>query len=146
MPNGFWYASGCYSTEQAAPASAFSKGDLLMLTSDSSLSRLDPVSADKAVGVALCDSTQSIAGKVPYLVPGADALFWASLATNASAATAGTYCDVHFSTANNRYYVVPTSASTARAIIVRGTDEVDQSVQSKVLCKLIYHDGDLVYS
>ena len=146
MPNGFWYAGGDYSTEQSIPASAFSKGDLLTFTSASSLSRINelmPSGADIA-GVALCDSTQSISNKVPYLVPQPDTLFWASLDTAfGSDLTPGFECDVAFGVGNGRYYVEPSSTASVRVALVRGNADISQSVQSKVLCKLIYHAGNL---
>lgn len=150
MPNGFWYAGGdTHVVESAIPASAFSKGDLLMFDSNSSLSRVPSVATgtfgNDIAGVALSDSIDSIANQVPYLVPGPDTLFWASLDTASSnALRPGTECDVFFAVANNRYYVDPDSSASALAVIVRGSagaGSVSQSVQSKVLCKLIYHSG-----
>lgn len=148
MPNSFWYAGGDYSTEHAIPASAFSKGDILMLNSSSSISRVPSVASgihgDDIVGVALADSVQSISNKVPYLVPQPDTLFWASLSTNESSVTPGTECDLFFdATDQNRYYVEPGSANSVKVVIVRGTADVDQSVQSKALVKFIYHDGQI---
>ena len=144
--DGFRYASGGYSTEQSIPASALSKGDLLTYTSTSSLSRINelmPSGADIA-GIALCDSTQSIDNKVPYLVPEADTLFWASVASNfGSNLTPGFECDVAFAVANGRYYVAPGSTSSVRVALVRGNADIDQSIKSQVLCKLIYHAGNL---
>lgn len=150
MPNGFWYASGGYSVEQGKPASAFSKGDLLMLNSSSSWSRVPSVASgidNDIAGVALCDSTQSIEDRVPVLIPEDDTLFWASLSTALSSATVGSSADLFFdATDNNRYYVDPGSSNTARAVIVRGTVEVDQSVQSVALVRLIYNAGNLTFS
>lgn len=150
MPNGLWYASGGYSTEQGKPASAFSKGDLLMLDSSSSWSRVPSVAtgtSDDIAGIALCDSTQSIDDKVPVLIPEDDTLFWASLATDLSSATVGASAEFFFdATDNNRYYVDTTSANTSRAVIVRGTVDIDQSVQSKALVRLIYNAGNLTFS
>lgn len=149
MPNGFWYASGGYSTDKAIPASAFSKGDLLQYDSNSSLSRLNekfPAAADIA-GIALADSTQSIDDHVTYLIPESDTHFWASLISNhASDVTPGQESDVKFDTADGRYHLDPGSTNSVRAVVVRGTDVVDQSVRSKVLTKLIYHAGNLELS
>ena len=150
MPNGFWYAGGDYNTEQAIPGSAYSKGDLIMLTSASSFSRVPSVTtgtSDDIFGVATSSSVQSIDNLATVVVPNADTLFWASLTTVATShATPGVTCDIFFSTNNNRYYVDHTSSNTPRAVIVRGTNEVDQSVQSHVLVKLIYNAGNLVLS
>lgn len=153
MPNGFWYAGGdSHVMESAIPSSAFSKGDLLVFDSNSSLSRIPwaaspGLSSTDIAGVALSDSVDSISDQVPYLVPGPDTLFWASLDTaTGNALRPGTEADIQFSTANARYYVDPDSSTTARAVIVRGSagvGAVDQSVQSKVLCRLIYHAGNL---
>lgn len=153
MPNGFWYAGGDYTTEEAKPASAFSKGDLLLLDSNSSLSRMPWAAAPgmastDIAGVALADSIDSIQDRVPYLVPQPDTLFWASAnSAHAGDVTAGDEVDINFAVANNRYYADPASSNTVRAVIVRGLGQdvisADQSVQSKVLCKLIYHAGNL---
>jgi len=101
-------------------------------------------------GVALADSIDSIDNLVPYLVPGPDTLFWASLqSADATALAPGAECDVAFDVAEGRYYVDPSSTGTVVAVIVRGNagvGAVDQSVQSKVLCKLIYHSGQLELS
>lgn len=150
MPNGLWYAGGDYTTESGIPASAFSKGDPLQLTgSPSEVSRIEPGGTISPIaGVALSDSDQSIAsfGEVVYLVPQPDTLFWASIATNvASMDTAfrpGVEYDLLFSLANNRYYVED-SSNTPRVRIVRGPGDIDQSVQSKVLVRLVYDGGSL---
>lgn len=149
MPNGFWYAGGDCTTEHAVPASAFSKGDLILYDSNSSFSRVPwaaspGLAAADIAGVADADSDSSINNKVTIKVPQPDTLWWASLATNlTSDVTPGTEADINFAVANSRYYVDTSSANTVRAVVVRGTDEVDQSVQSKVLVKLIYHAGNL---
>lgn len=149
MPDGFWYASGGRSTEDAIPGSAFSKGDLLMYDSNSSLSRADerfPSGADIA-GVALSGSDASINDKVPYLVPESDTHFWSRCtAASSSDLTPGVECDVFFDTGEGRYYLEPGSTNSVRAVVVRGTPTIDQSVQSKVLAKLIYHAGNLELS
>ena len=150
MPNGLWYAGGeTHRVEASIPSSAFSRGDLLIYTSASSLSRMAETFASGAdiAGIALGDSTQSIDNKVPYLVPGPDTLFWASAdSATASLCTPGFECDILFAVANQRYYVAPASTNSVRAVIVRGNTgvgSVDQSVQSKALIKLIYHAGNV---
>lgn len=152
MPNGLWYAGGDYTTESATAASAFSKGDVLQLTgSPSEVSRINPLlsaSANPIAGVALSDSDQSITQfqEVVYLVPQPDTVFWASLQTTvASADTAfrpGELKDLNFIVAENRYHVI-NSANTPRVKIMRGPGDIDQSVQSKVLVRLVYDGGEL---
>lgn len=148
MPNGFWYAAGPSDTAAAVPASAFSKGDLITLTSTSSYSRINElmVSGNDIFGVAEGDSTQSLANLVTVRIPEANTQFWASLDTAlTSDVTPGVEMDVAFSAANNRYYVTTASANSVRAVCVRGTvgfGAVDQSVQSKVLVRLIKHAGN----
>jgi len=146
MPNGFWYAGGDYTTEQAKPASAFSKGDLLMLDSSSSLSRIPSVATgtygNDIVGVALCDSDQSLNGFVPYLVPQRDTEFWASYSSAvASNMLPGQECDAFFAVANGRYYLTNASSNSGIAVIVRGNADISQSVQSKVKVRLMYTTG-----
>jgi len=154
MPNGFWYAGGeTHTFHESIPASAFSKGDLLLFDgSGSSLSRVPfaaaaGLSANDIVGVALSDSNDSIDDRVTYLRPGSDTIFWASLASvDATALEPGTDSDIDFDVAEGRYHLDPSSTATVRAVIVQGNTgvgAVDQSVQSKVLCKLIYHAGNI---
>ncbi len=153
MPNGFWYAGGdTHVFESAIPSSAFSKGDILTYASASSLSRIDETfssSADTLAGVALADSVDSINDQVPYIVPGPDTLFWASLqSVDATALVPGLACDIRFDLAENRYFVDPSSLNTENVQIVRGNTGVggvDQSVQSKVLVRLVATAGNLYY-
>lgn len=152
MIQGFNYSSGDgYDTIQSIPASAFSKGDLLTLTSTSSLSRISElfVSGNDIVGIALCDSNQSIGNKVTVLVPSADMVFLASTnSATGSGLSTGVECDISFGTPNGRCYV-DTSANSVRAVVVRGTIgamALDQSVHSQVLVKLIRHAGNLELS
>ncbi|GAG10982.1 unnamed protein product [marine sediment metagenome] len=149
MPNGFWYAGGdTHVFESAKPVSAFSKGDLLTL-STSSLSRIATTyaSGSDIVGVATSDSIDSIDGLCSYIVPGPDTLFWASAASGiGTAMIPGAEGDVLFDVAEGRYHVDLSSTNSVRAVVMRGSagvGSVSQSVQSKVLCKLIYHAGNL---
>lgn len=156
MPNGFWFAGGkSHRIETSIPSSAFSKGDLLLFDSNSSLSRVPWASSPglasgDILGVALSDSIDSINNQVSFLVPGPDTLFWASLqSVDATALTPSLECDIHFDVVENRYFVDPSSTGTTRVVLVRGNvgvGAIDQSVQSKVLCKLIYHAGNLELS
>lgn len=146
MPNGLWYAEGPARRYAAKPASAFSKGDILQLDSTSSISRIAVTWASGVdwVGIADADSTQSIDNLVPYLVPEEGTELWCSLSTAlTSQVTPGVEGDIVFSTANNRYYF-DTSANSVRARVVRGTagpGAIDQSVQSKVIVRLIRDGG-----
>lgn len=152
MIQGLQYSSGPEGdTAWVKPASAFSKGDILMLTSASSLSRipeLAPAGAD-IYGVALCDSTQSIDNKVLVQIPDADTVFLASThSATGSGMTTGQEFDFSFAAPNGRYYVT-TSTDSVRAVIVRGTIgamALDQSVHSQVLIKLLRHAGNIELS
>lgn len=141
MPDGFWYASGPYRTRKAKAASAFSKGDLLALTSASSFSRWNEVGATDWIGIALNDSDKSLDGFSLALIPEPDTHLWASFHTSASGVTVGVEADILFSTANNRQYI-GTSANSARAVHVTATADIDQSVQSKALVRLIKYGGE----
>jgi hypothetical protein len=152
MIQGFNYSSGDgFDTLSIIPSSAFSKGDLLCLTSASSLSRISEVfpSGGDIVGIAMADSTQSISNKVPVMIPSADMVFLASCnSATGTGMTSGQEFDVSFAAANGRYYV-DTSANSVRAVVVRGTigaNALDQSVHSQVLVKLIRHAGNLELS
>ena len=144
MPNGFWYAGGdTHVFESAIPVSAFSKGDLLTYASASSLSRVNVIFAGSTAtiaGIAMSDSVDSINDQVVYLVPGPDTLLWGSLqSADATALTPGLACDIGFDVDEGRYFVDPSSTNTQVVQIVRGNTgvgAVDQSVQSKVLCRL----------
>lgn len=148
MAQGLAYASGTLTILRGKPASAFSKGDVLMLDSTSSLSRIAETYASGVdiVGVAMCDSTQSISNEVPYIVPESDTIFRASLATNASAVTPGVECDILYAVANGRQYIAPASANSVRFVITRGTaGPLSLPVSTESVCegKLIYHAGNL---
>lgn len=140
MPNGLWYARGPQRFHQAIPVSAFSKGDLLMFDSNSSFSRVNVLLASGVdiAGVAMADSVDSISNLVTAIVPNPDTEFWCSLATNlTSVTTPGVSGDILFAVANNRCYLDPSSTNSARAVVVLGTNEVDQSVQSRVLVRIL---------
>ena len=149
MLQGFSYAYGpAGDSIEATPASAFSKGDLLMLDSTSSVSRIAELfpSGVDIYAVADGDSTQSINGKCKVTLVDQDTTWLASLSTNISAVTPGVECDIAFSTANGRAYVTNASANSVRATVVRGTAgpmALDQSVNSQVLVKLIRHAGNV---
>ena len=149
MPNGLWYAGGdTHTFESSIPSSAFSKGDILAFTSTSSISRASEVfvAGENYAGVATSDSVDSIDDQCSYIVPGPDTLFWASLqSVDVTALVPGLHCDIGFDLLENRYFVDPSSTNSLRAVIVRGNTgvgAVDQSVQSKVLIRLIHVAGD----
>jgi hypothetical protein len=137
MPNGFQYARGGYETDERKPSSAFSKGDLLMLTSTSSLSRVNPyaiASGAEIYGVATCDSTQSILDKVTVLRPKPDTVFRVPIVA-ASGHTTGHTSGVSFIAASGRY--VAESGGTAVVATIAGVAECDQSVQSHILVRIL---------
>lgn len=144
MPlDGFRYAKGTARLEHGIPSSAFSRGDLLMLTSSSSLSRVNPyaVAANAEVyGVALADSIDSVENKVGVLVPGPDCEFW--VPTNAgSTLTTGANSGVSFIVATGRYQAE--SGGTSVIVLTAGVADCDQSTVSKVRAR-IKSSGGLV--
>ena len=151
MPNGFWYAGGeTHRFDSAIPSSVFSKGDVLTLDSNSSLSRVDEVfntSADTIVGVATSGSDASINDHVGYIIPGPDTTFWASVqSADPTAQTVGLECDIGFDLAERRYFVDPSSTNSTRVVIVKGdvgVGAVSQSVQSTILVRFNYSAGNL---
>lgn len=149
MIQGLVYAYGSPGdTLSIIPSSAFSRGDLLTLTSASSVSRINELmaSGDDIYAVAECDSTQSIENKVLVRIPGPDTVWIASAhSATGSGMTTGQEFDFSFAVANGRYFVT-TSATSARAVVVKGTigaGALDQSVHSQVAIRLIGHAGNL---
>lgn len=73
----FWHAYGPYEMGEGKPASAFSKGDILVYTSASSLSRADNTATGTGdiAGVATADSTQSVRDLVTFVKVNADTVF-----------------------------------------------------------------------
>lgn len=142
MPlDGLRYAKGTARLEHGIPSSAFSRGDILMLTSTSSLSRVNPyaIAAGAEVeGIALSDSIDSIDNKVAYIVPGPDCEFW--VPTNAgSTLTKGASSGVSFVVGTQRYYAE--SGGTAVVVITAGVADCDQSTTSKVRARILSSGG-----
>lgn len=150
---GLRYSRGPFQTLEAEPSSTFSKGDLVMYDSNSSISGMDMrfPSGEDIAGVALADSVDSIAkadgiNYVPFLAPKSDTYFLSD-ATTGSRFTAGTECDIGVDSDGRPVVVSPSSATTARAVIQRGTDNVQgQSTSSRVEIGLIEHAGDIDHS
>jgi hypothetical protein len=144
MPNGFWYASGPQVYREIKAGSAFSKGDLLTLDSNSSLSRLNPYAATTATqyAVALSDSTNSINGVcvVQEITP--TTRFW-SRTTSGVTLIRGEESGVSFVAAAPGRQWVDESSTTNIVVVDFGTAEVDQSVESKVIVRFKYADSEL---
>lgn len=144
MPNGFWYASGEYTMDERTAGSAFSKGDLLALDASSNLSQVNPyaLAAGVLFGVAASDSTNSINGVCNVVIPGPDTLFWSRTTSGVTLLT-GENSGVSFTAAAPGRYWVDESTGTVAIVVVKGTDAVDQSVESKALVKFRYAGGEL---
>lgn len=146
MAQGLTYASGTFEMRNGIPASAFSRGDLLCLTSASSLSRLPHplAAATDIVGVATADSTKSVDNQVSYLVPGFDTIFW-SACTPGSTYTRG--ADVNFNVDAAGRPVANGSTGTVRAVVERGVAEVgNQSIESRIQVRVITNGGNTVFA
>lgn len=140
-----WYARGTKEMMEGKPASAFSKGDFLCLNSSSSLSMIPALGGIDIVGVATADSTQSVNGKVTYIVPGFDTVFWSD-ATAGSTFTKGANVNFNYATANRRW-VANGSTGTVLAVCEIPVSEVEGlSVNSRIGVRLVSNAGGLVLS
>jgi len=141
-PFGLSYAYGAYEVRNAVPASAFSRGDPLMLTSASSLSGSNILFAagQEIAGVALSASTESYRDRVPYLVWQSGTVFW-SRVTAGSTVTPGEEFDFELTSA---IYMVTTSQLSSRVVIVRDTQELTpvHSNESFVLVQPLVAGGE----
>ena len=144
MPNGFWYASGPARMAEIKASSAFSQGDILTLTSASSLSGLNPYAATTATqyAIALSDSTNSIAGKCTVMEIQPQTRFW-SATTSGVTLIRGEESGVSFVATKPGRYWVDESSTTPIVVVHNGTAEVNQSVQSKVIVGFKYADSEL---
>ena len=140
MP-GFRATQGNDFIEEGVPASAFSRGDVLIFDSASSLSRHDPESVQGVIyGIALADSVASINDRVPVSVVGFDTVYLAACLPN-STFTVGERLDV-VADSNGRS-IVTNSQLTPRVVVVRPQagppygGVKDQSVESRIFVKFL---------
>ncbi len=150
MPNGFWYASGPKEMAERKPGSAFSKGDMLALDANSSLSRLNPYAATAAgslYAIATADSIDSIRDLVPVIVVQPTTRFWsATTGLGVAVISTGTESGVSFDAAKPGRYWVDGSTATDVVVVVQGSREIDQSVQSRVLVQFKFADSELDFA
>lgn len=138
---GLRYAFGPADMDESVAASAFSKGDVLVYDSTSSLSRA-PIAALGSIdiaGIAAADSLQSFRRQVPYFKADPDTVFW-SVITPGSNVTKGIELDFDVDAAGRP--VVNTSSATPRVVVHREISRMNQeSGVSRVLVRLIRHGG-----
>ena len=137
-PFGLVPASGDIEILSAKPASAFSRGDLLMFTSASSLSGMNLLQPSTAsiAGVALSASTESYRDEVSYAVAKPNTTFNISLATSleGSDVTVGERHDIG---AFNAYFSLESSQLSLRAIITNIDNIAADSGRSYVQVRLL---------
>ena len=147
MP-GFLPAQGSDSIEDGVPGSAFSRGDVLILTSASSLSKWNVLGIGPVFGIALAHSVNSINDRVPVSIPHADTVYL-SACTPGSVYTVGEKFDI-LEDGNGRS-IVDSSQLTMRVVVVRPQagppygGVKDQSVESRIMVKFL-RQGDSVSS
>ena len=80
------YAGGPLKIKNSRPKSAFSRGDVIMFDSASSLSFANPLgtAASEYAGVAISSSTESYRSKVPYIVAQPMTEFWVTIAAGSA--------------------------------------------------------------
>lgn len=145
-----WYAHGPCRVTEGIPASAFSKGDILMFNSNSSLSRIPTstasvgaLAAATVVGVAMADSTESYANVVPYVVADRDTVYWSD-ATTGSQFTPGESLDVEYTGATFR---LTTSAITPmlRVVPAGGSKDLTDINSNKSLVRVKFDETMLLF-
>jgi hypothetical protein len=147
MP-GFIPTQGEYDIEYAVPSSAFSRNDVLVLDSASSVSGWDVLGVGEVFGVALQDSVDSIRNRVCVAIPRADTIFLASMATTGINPSVGSRVDIILD--GNGRPLVTSSALTQRVVVVRPPSGLpygvaNQSVESKCYVKFL-RQGDSLSS
>lgn len=128
--------------KEFAPASAFSEGDLLMVTGVSTVSGINTLTAVATMPVAAvanADSVDSVNGLVPCVVPRAGDIFLSSLTPAGSLVTFGAEVDTEVDGAGRHYAGV--SANTARVVMIDYA--LDQSTVSQALVSLKHETGEI---
>ena len=139
------YAHGPRRETTCIPGSVFTKGDILMYTSASSISALPhstnslgALAAALVVGVALADSHESLNNQVPYIIADRDTVFWSDC-TIGSQFTAGESIDVE--TTSGAWRATTSAISPMLRVVPRGGSQDlaliggSNSATSKILVK-----------
>ena len=136
----FTYSRGPYQSSTAIPSSAFSKGDLLIYDSNSSLSRLaDPgpsATASDIAGVAEADSVDSLNDQVPYTLALPETIFLASCESTGQF-NPGDRVDVDYTDAQvATTFMVASSTNTPQVVVMPpGSERMVSSGLSFILVK-----------
>lgn len=143
---GFSYARGPRKETVIKPASAFSAGNVLELTSASSASATNLTLANKFFAIAQTDSDKSDPfGQVPVdvILPGT--IYWAQTATNVTSTyTVGSRWDFIASGGN---HIVQSSATTVRLVVAEGgaQGDIDQSDESRIQVRFLGSGAELAH-
>lgn len=146
-----YYASGPKEETTGIPASAFRKGDLLVFTSASSLSRAAVIpAANTIVGVALAHSTQSINNQVPYIVVrGERTVFWSDMSSVVTIAERGAAKDlgyITYPTSATSEWVLLNSANTPCVRIDPNGSSHDVIDSARSRARVVFNPDVLLYS